>query len=63
MPQCPVAECDGKTYGIGCHPCSENCRNSMCNKFSETMICSDGCIAGKMGKDCSQGEENLNISQ
>ena len=50
-------ECDDKTYGIGCKPCSQNCKNSMCRKLLDTMNCLDGCIPGKSGTDCSEGEE------
>ena len=54
-----ITECDANTYGIGCKPCSENCTNSKCDKFSEIMNCSDGCIAGKTGNDCSLGKNHF----
>ena len=50
-----ISECDSHTHGTGCQPCSPNCKNAMCDKFTEAIECSDGCIAGKTARDCSQG--------
>ena len=49
------SECPDKTYGYGCLDCSNKCSESKCVKFSSTMNCSNGCIAGYMGTDCSSG--------
>ena len=53
-----VVDCKGNTYGIGCKNCSDNCRNRKCMKLSETLICKQGCVAGKTGLNCSIGKNN-----
>ena len=58
MTLCFVTGCEGDTYGIGCRNCSDNCRNRKCKKYSETLICKQGCVAGKTGSDCSMGKNN-----
>ena len=56
-------ECPDKTYGYGCMDCSKNCIESKCQKTSSRMICSNGCIAGYMGSDCSTGKSYILVSE
>ena len=51
-----ILDCPDKTYGYGCLDCSKNCLESKCEKFSSAMTCTNGCIAGYMGPDCSTGK-------
>ena len=50
-----ITECPDGTYGIGCQQCSSQCFESRCDKFLDTLNCTDGCIAGYRGTDCSTG--------
>ena len=50
------SECPDKTYGLGCLDCSKNCIEAECVKFSPSMNCSIGCIAGYIGTSCSTGK-------
>ena len=49
------SECPNGTYGFGCLPCSEHCVNSLCEKFSEYGVCSDGCEVGYTKGNCTKG--------
>ena len=48
-------ECPAKTYGFGCQQCPQSCRDSNCEKFSESVDCTAGCEPGYKGHNCSEG--------
>ena len=50
------SDCPEHTYGYDCQNCSNTCIDSECDKFSITMNCSNGCIAGYTGMNCSTGK-------
>ena len=54
-----IPVCPEHTYGIGCQPCPENCKDSQCDKFSEEMKCLYECASGFSGDNCQTGESML----
>ena len=54
---CHLSECPSGTYGPNCNQnCSKHCVNSICDKFSETAVCLNGCQPGYTRENCTEGK-------
>lgn len=52
------AECEAGLYGPNCEaPCSEYCKNNMCDGTSGT--CLEGCMDGYTGDHCNDSKQKL----
>lgn len=51
-------ECEAGFYGPNCTaPCSEYCKNNMCDRTSGT--CLEGCMNGYTGDHCNESKRKL----